>query len=181
MGDLCARWFSAFLGRELRLVRFDPEQRRLSDRRWTGAIEAGNAFQDGFPLLVASTASIAEVNRRLAASGSPAVTMARFRPNLVLDGLEAHGEDALGDIVFDTAEGGPIRLRLVKPCARCPIPDVDPDTGEPGHAVGDVLTGYRADPRRDGQVTFGMNAVIVEGVEGVLRTGMSGRATIRFD
>jgi len=180
MGDLCAQWFSDFLGRPLRLVRFDPEQKRLSDHRWTGTLDAENAFADGFPILVASTAGLAEFNRRLAAQGQDPVTMARFRPNLVLDGLDAHGEDALGDLVFTTPDG-PVRLKLVKPCARCPIPDVDPLTGEPGHAVGDVLASYRADARMDGALTFGMNAVIVEGIERVLRTGLSGQATYRFD
>ena len=180
MGPLAARWFSDFLDREVRLVRFDPEQRRLSERRWTGALAAENAFQDGFPLLVASIASLAELNRRLVAAGAPPATMARFRPNLVLDGLEAHGEDGLDAIAF-TADDGPIRLRLVKPCARCPIPDVDPATGEPGHAVGDALAGYRADPRHGGKITFGMNAVIVAGLERKLRVGMQGTATIRFD
>ena len=180
MGDLCAQWFSDFLGRPLRLVRFDPEQKRLSDHRWTGTLDAENAFADGFPILVASTAGLAEFNRRLAMQGQEPVTMARFRPNLVLDGLDAHGEDALGDLVFTTSDG-PVHLKLVKPCARCPIPDVDPATGEPGHAVGDVLASYRADARMDGALTFGMNAVIVEGIERVLRTGLSGQATYRFD
>ena len=180
MGDLSARWFSDFLGTGVRLVRFDPEQRRLSDRAWTGDLEAENAFQDGFPLLVTSAASLAELNRRLQAAGEPAVTLARFRPNIVFDGLDAHGEDALDEIVLPSADG-PIRLRIVKPCARCPIPDVDPATGVRGHAVGDALRGYRVDPRRDGQVTFGMNAVIVEGIERVLRVGMSGSANHRFD
>jgi uncharacterized protein YcbX len=106
--------------------------------------------------------------------------MARFRPNLVLDGLDAHGEDALDEITFATADG-PVQLKLVKPCGRCPIPDVDPATGEPGHAVGDVLASYRADARLDGALTFGMNAVIIEGLERVLRTGVSGRATYAFD
>jgi uncharacterized protein YcbX len=181
MGDLCAQWFTDFLGRPLRLVRFDPEQKRLSNHDWTGSLDAENAFADGFPILVASTEGMAEFNRRLAAAGHNAVTIARFRPNLVLDGLDAHGEDALDEIVFDGAEGGPVRLKLVKPCARCPIPDVDPATGEPGHAVGDVLASYRADARMKGALTFGMNAVIVEGIERGLRTGMKGWATYRFD
>ncbi len=204
MGDLCAQWFSDFLGPPpdvaqsnapsrradaaggsglrlpLRLVRFDPTQKRLSDARWTGALEAENAFADGFPLLVASTASLAELNRRLQAQRHAPVTMARFRPNLVLDGLDAHGEDALDEIVFATA-AGPIRLKLVTPCARCPIPDVDPVTAATGHAVRDTLAAYRADARLDGAITFGMNAVIVEGIERVLRVGMTGHATFRFD
>ena len=181
MGDLCAQWFSDFLGRRLRLVRFDPEQKRLSDKRWSGEIDAENAFADAFPLLVASTAGLAEFNRRLAAAGHATVTMERFRPNLVLDGLDAHGEDALDEIVFDSDDGGLVKLKLVKPCARCSIPDVDPANGEPGHAVGDTLASYRADARLDGALTFGMNAVIVEGIERALRAGMPGRASYRFD
>jgi hypothetical protein len=180
MGDLAAQWFSDFLGRRLRLVRFDPEQRRLSDRRWTGPIEAENAFSDGFPLLVTSTAGLAELNRRLAAAGQTPVTMQRFRPNLVLDGLEANGEDHLDEIVFDASEG-PVRLKLVKPCSRCSIPDVDPASAQTGHAVADTLAAYRADARLDRAITFGMNAVILDGVESTLRVGMRGRASYRFD
>ncbi len=180
MGDLCAQWFSDFLGRPLRLVRFDPEQKRLSDHRWTGTLDAENAFADAFPILVTSVAALDELNRRLQSQGLPDVTMARFRPNLVLDGLDAHGEDALDEITFAT-DDGPVRIKLVKPCARCPIPDVDPVTAEPGHAVGDTLAGYRADARLDGKITFGMNAVIVEGIERVLGAGMSGSATFKFD
>lgn len=184
MGDLAAQWFTDFLGprdgRRLRLVRFDPEHKRLSNRKWTGDIAAENAFSDGYPILVASTEGLAEVNRRLAALGHAPVTMERFRPNLVLDGLEAHGEDHLDDIRFETPQG-PVRLKLVKPCSRCSIPDVDPQTAETGHAVSDVLAAYRADPRLDGAITFGMNAVIVEGIECALKLGLTGEATYRFD
>ena len=179
MGALAAQWFTDFLGRPLRLARFDPDQKRLADRRWTGAIDAETAFQDGFPLLVTSTAGLAEVNRRLALAGEPAVTMARFRPNLVLSGLDAHGEDHLDEVAFDTPDG-PVRIRMVKPCGRCSIPDVDPETGVAGHAVGDVLQQYRANARLDGGVAFGMNAVIVEGIDRVLRPGLAGRATYAF-
>jgi MOSC domain-containing protein len=179
MGALGAQWFSDFLGRPLRLARFDPNSPRRADPRWTGSIEAANAFQDGFPLLVTSAASIAEVNRRLAANGAPAVSVARFRPNLVLGGLDAHGEDHLDQIAFATAQG-PVRLKLVKPCVRCSIPDVDPATGATGHAVGDVLAGYRADPRMGGGLTFAMNAIIVEGFGCTLAVGMAGEATLAF-
>ena len=180
MGALCAQWFSDFLGQKLGLVRFDPEEPRHSDRKWTGGIDAEAAFQDGYALLVTAEASLGEVNRRLGAEGQAAVTMARFRPNIVLGGLDAHGEDHLDVISFETPEG-PVRLKLVKPCPRCPIPDVDPLTGVAGHAVGDVLQQYRADPRVDGAITFGMNAVVVEGIDRSLRVGMHGRASYAFD
>ena len=176
MGDLAAQWFSDFLGQKLRLVRFDPDQKRLSNKKWTGDIEAENAFSDGFPILVISEASLAELNQRLKAP----VTMARFRPNLVLSGLDAHGEDHLDEIRFDTPEG-PVRLKLVKPCARCPIPNIDPLTGEPGAEPGDTMSTYRASALLDGAVTFGMNAVIVEGIDCGLRVGQSGNASIKFD
>ena len=183
MGPLCAQWFSDFLGRKLRLVRFDPEQRRLASREWTGDVEAETAFQDGFPLLVASTASLAEVNRRLAAAGEAAVTMARFRPNIVVAGIEAHDEDHLDEIAF-VAEGeadtDAIRLKLVKPCSRCPIPDVDPATGIPGHAVGDVLAHYRADAKVGGALTFAMNAIVLSGHHRKLAVGMRGEGRYAF-
>ncbi|HEV7575570.1 MAG TPA: MOSC N-terminal beta barrel domain-containing protein [Caldimonas sp.] len=179
MGALCAQWFSDFLGRPLRLARFDPEAPRRADRKWTGAVDAANAFHDGFPLLVAAAASIEEVNRRLAASGEAPVTLARFRPNIVLAGIDANDEDHLDEIVFAAVEG-PVRLKLVKPCVRCSIPDVDPATGVAGHAVGDVLARYRADPRMGGAITFAMNAVIVEGYDCTLATGMGGQATYAF-
>jgi uncharacterized protein YcbX len=180
MGDLCAQWFTDFLGQPLRLVRFDPEQKRLSDHRWTGTLDAENAFADAFPMLITSVAALDELNVRLAKQGQSPVTMARFRPNLVLDGLDAHGEDSLDEIVFET-EDGPVRLKLVKPCARCPMPDVEPLTGGTDHVVGDALSAYRADARLEGKITFGMNAVIVEGIERALRVGMSGSASYRFD
>lgn len=179
MGPLAAQWFGDYLGQPVRLVRFDPEQQRLSDRRWTGDVAAENAFADGFPLLVASTASLAELNRRLSARGLAPVTAERFRANLWLDGLQAHDEDHLDEITIE-AEGGPVRLKLVKPCARCSIPNVDPATGDAGHEPGDTLAGYRADARVNGAITFGMNAIILEGVDRVLRPGQPARARWSF-
>lgn len=179
MGPLAAQWFGDYLGQPVRLVRFDPEQQRLSDRRWTGEVAAENAFADGFPLLVASTASLVELNRRLSARGLAPVTAERFRANLWLEGLQAHDEDHLDEITIE-AEGGPVRLKLVKPCARCSIPNVDPATGEAGNEPGDTLAGYRADARVNGAITFGMNAVILEGVDRVLRPGQAAQARWSF-
>lgn len=178
-GAQADRWFSDFLREPLRLVQFGPQQRRLSSARWTGDLEAENAFSDGYPILVVSSAALDELNQRLAAKGVAPVGMARFRPNLVLDGLDAHGEDHLDELHFDTPDG-PVRLRLVKPCPRCPVPNIDPATAIAGTEPGDTLASYRADARVGGAITFGMNAVIVEGIGRRLRTGQAGRGTVRF-
>ena len=179
MGVLAAQWFSDYLGRKVRLARFDPEEKRLSEARWAGAVLAENAFADGFPLLVAGSASLADLNQRLAARGQPAVGMERFRPNLVLDGLQPWDEDHIDEIEIDTGAGR-VRLKLVKPCSRCSIPNVDPATGEATHEPGDTLAGFRADPRMDGALTFGMNAVVLSGFEHTLRTGQAARASWAF-
>ncbi len=180
MGALAAQWFSDFLGQKLRLARFDPEEQRLSDPKWAGTVTAENQFADGFPLLVANSASLAELNGRLGAKGAAPVTMQRFRPNLVLDGLQPWDEDHIDEIDITTAEGL-VTLRFVKPCTRCSIPNIDPTSAAPGAEPGLTLAGYRSDPRLDGAITFGMNAVIVQGVEHTLRTGQAVAVRYKFD
>ena len=179
MGALAAQWFSDFLGCRARLVRFDPEEKRLSAPEWTGEVQAENAFSDGFPLLVANQASLEELNTRLAAKGAAPVTMQRFRPNLVLAGLSPFDEDHIETLEI-TTEQGAVRLRLVKPCVRCSIPNVDPISAQTSHEPGDTLASFRADARMKGGITFGVNAVIIEGHEHLLRTGQSVAARWHF-
>ena len=180
MGALAAQWFSDFLGRPLRLVRFDAEVRRLSSLKWTGGVEAPNQFSDAFPLLIASQASLDGLNQRLLAAGHAAVEMARFRPNLVLDGIEAHDEDRLDTLWIDTGDAV-VQLRPAKPCARCPIPNIDPATAAINPAVSDTLQTYRKDSRLNGAVTFGMNALVLQGDGATLRVGQPVSANFRFD
>ena len=184
LGEAAARWFGEFLGRPLRLVRFRKAgPPRLSSTKWTGTLEAANAFSDGFPVLVVSRASLDGLNEKLRERGKAPVEMARFRPNLVIDGLDGaldpHAEDHLDELRFDGREG-PVRLKLVKPCPRCPIPNIDPRSAESGHEPGDTLSTYRSDARVKGAITFGMNAVIVEGVGRSLRVGDAGVANYHF-
>lgn len=182
MGDLAAQWFSDFLGTRVRLARYDPDARRVVDPAWTGSTPARTAFADGFPLLVLSSESIAELNRRRAAAGAAGlVTSERFRPNIVIDGIDAHGEDLLDRLEFQTAADGPVVLRLVKPCVRCSIPDVDPARGAADYAVGPAIAAYRADPRMGGRITFGVNAIVEQGEGAELKVGLEGLAHLRFD
>lgn len=191
MGDIAAQWFTDFLGLNeqglprtdaprYRLVRFDPEHRRLSDRKWTGDAEAPNQFSDGYPVLVLGQASLDGLNTRLQAQGHAPVDIRRFRPNIVLEGLEAHDEDRVGPLQIATAEGGAV-LTPVKPCPRCPIPNIDPDTARSSPEVNDTLQTYRQDARVKGALTFGMNSIVTAGVDHVLRVGQPVSASYRFD
>jgi len=169
MGAVAAQWFTDFLGQPLRLVRFDPEQRRLSSLKWTAGLEAANQFSDGFPLLVASQASLDGLNDRLTAAGHGAVGIERFRPNIVLAGLQAHEEDRLE--LIRVAAGQEVQLRPVKPCGRCPIPNIDPATAEVTPQVLQTLLGYRRNEKVQGAATFGMNAIVLSGCDQTLRVG----------
>jgi uncharacterized protein YcbX len=188
MGDVAAQWFSDFLGpdapadlKRLRLARFDPEVKRACDARWTGGREANTQFADGFGLLVTSTASLAELNERLAKAGEAPVTLQRFRPNIVLGGIEAHDEDRLGAMTIATGADAEAVIDPVKPCARCPIPNIDPATAVSTPAVSDVLQSYRQDLRLKGAITFGMNAIVLQGDGQVLRVGQNVLADWRFE
>ena len=186
MGAVAAQWFSDFLGITARLVRFDPEHKRVCDPDWTDGIQALNQFSDGYPVLVISEASLEQLNFKLVAKGSPAVSMARFRPNVVLGpaadagGQTPHDEDRLDVLNVMTGQGN-LQLKAVKPCVRCPIPNIDPVTALSSHDVGDMLQTYRSDARVAGAVTFGMNAVVIEGVEQILKTGQAVTANYRFN
>jgi uncharacterized protein YcbX len=185
MGDIAAQWFTDFLSepgkpRRLRLVRFDPDHQRLSNLKWTDGVEAPNQFSDGYPVLVASEGSLAELNNRLAAAGHGAVGIERFRPNVVLAGIEAHDEDRV-DTLHITTEEGEAALKPVKPCTRCPVPDIDPATALSSPEVGDMLRTYRSDARVGGAITFGMNAIVLQGVEHALRVGQPVGANLRFE
>ena len=152
------QWLNQALGTDCRLVRFDPAQPREASEHWVGEDQAPVHFADGYPLLVLSQAAVAELNERLVLAGEPVVDVRRFRPNIVIAGIESHDEDRVEQ--FDLLELPGLTLRPCKPCTRCPIPDIDPDTAVPGHAVGQSIQGYRQDPRMDGAITFGMNTVV---------------------
>ncbi|WP_433705359.1 MOSC domain-containing protein [Paraburkholderia sacchari] len=181
-GDEAARWFSQALGVAVRLVRFAPDVTRHASNQWTNDEDVPTQFADGFPLLVASEASLADLNARLAAKGAAPVPMSRFRPNIVVDGVDAFDEDFIDTLSID---GGGIVLRFAKPCARCPITTIDQRTGErdvqwPAEPL-DTLAAFRADPRVDGGLTFGQNAMVVAGAGERLAVGAQAQWEYRFE
>jgi uncharacterized protein len=161
-GDEVANWLSTWLARTLRLVRFDTRAARLSDAQWTGDVAAPNLFTDGYPILVANTASLADLNSRM----NRTLPMERFRPNIVIDGLPAYAEDQINEL-----HCGEVRLRLVKSCVRCSITTTDQQAGRvDGDEPLRTLKSYRHDRELKG-VTFAQNAIIVGGIGAHLRVG----------
>jgi hypothetical protein len=151
-----ARWLSAVLGLECRLVRQDrPDSRPLAGPR--GRPGDAVSFADGSPVLLCGEAALADLNARL----TDPVPMDRFRPNLVFAGGAPHAEDRWRRIRI-----GPVVFRNAGPCPRCTVTTVDQARGEPGSEPLATLATYR---RRPGGVMFGVN--LVPESLGTLRTG----------
>ncbi|AYR25005.1 MOSC domain-containing protein [Herbaspirillum rubrisubalbicans] len=182
-GEQARIWLSDYLHDAVRLVRFNPAIMRACSTRWTGDYRASTQFSDGYPLLVIGQSSLDDLNARLAAKGAPAQGMERFRPNLVISGLEAYEEDYI-DTVRIGAGGRAVQLKLVKPCARCPIPGIDQRTGLRDAQWPDeplaTLSTYRANPRVDGGLTFGQNAIVIGGEGGVIEVGQACEWELNF-
>lgn len=156
--EVTATWFSNAVGAPCRLVRFHPNATRFASAKWTGGLEVPTLFSDGYPVLVTGAASLEDLNDKLRAAGRAALPMNRFRPNLVIEGLDAFEEDYVEVFVLGEAE-----LKPVKPCPRCPIPSVDQESGEVGPDPLDILRTYRTKPALDGAICFGMNCIVTQG------------------
>jgi uncharacterized protein YcbX len=165
-GDGAAAWFSDAIGSRCRLVRFRRETVRPTSVKWTGGVPSQTRFADGYPLLLIGQSSLDDLNARLQAAGRSPLPIDRFRPNLVVDGLASFEEDYLASLA-----AGPVEIRPVKPCARCPIPSIDQATGVPGPDPLDILQTYRANPRLDGAVCMGMNCIVTSGAGSSLAVG----------
>jgi uncharacterized protein YcbX len=143
-GAAAARWFTALLGQTCRLVYLPDDGERTADAAYAPG-GASVSFADGFPLLLLSSASLADLNARLPAP----VPMNRFRPNLVVDGCAPFAEDHWRGLRIGAAA-----FTVAKPCARCVVPAIDQASGERDPHINRVLAGYR---RFDGQILFGQN------------------------
>jgi hypothetical protein len=151
-GALAAQWVSDYLRLPARLVRMADAFVRPVDPTYART-PAQTGFSDGYPLLLISEASLADLNERLIGRGKAAIPMHRFRPNIVVTGCEAYAEDGWSEF---TIAGLP--FEGVKLCARCAITTVDPAMG----SIPDVqeplatLATYRKATRG---VLFGQNVI----------------------
>ncbi|MFQ5645283.1 MAG: MOSC domain-containing protein, partial [Thiogranum sp.] len=152
-------WFSDYLGMACQLVRMTDELVRGVDTNF-GQPGDEVSFADGFPLLLLSEASLHDLNGRL----DQAVSMRRFRPNLVVDGEQPYAEDN-----WRRLRVGEVEFEGVKNCSRCVFTTIDPDTGvkNPDREPLRTLSSYRRRP--EGGVFFGQNLIPRSG--GVIHVG----------
>jgi uncharacterized protein len=150
VSDEADAWFSAVLGMRCSLF-FQPDDSiRLTDPKYSITKEEHTSFADGYPILVIGQASLDELNAKL----EEPVSMKRFRPNLVFTGGEAHVEDS-----WKYFSIGEVKLVGVKPCARCVLTTINPETAEKGKEPLRTLTQYR---NVNNKILFGQNLLVVE-------------------
>jgi uncharacterized protein YcbX len=139
-------WLAAVIGRPCSLVYMAERHVRKVDQRWARPGDIVS-FADGYPFLLISEASLADLNSRLDAP----LEMVRFRPNIVVRGVPAFAEDDMSELSL-----GSLGFRGVKRCDRCVITTLDPESGDAGREPLRTLATYR---KSEGKVWFGMNLI----------------------
>jgi uncharacterized protein YcbX len=155
-GREAAAWASEYLGAPSDLVCMPETTERAVSADYGRAGDV-TSFADGFPILVASTSSLDDLNARME---SP-LPMDRFRPNVIVTGAPAWDEDVWTRVTF-----GAVPMRLVKGCDRCVVTTTDQTTGARGPEPLRTLATFRA---RDNKVYFAVNAI--PDAIGALRVG----------
>jgi len=150
--DTSNRIISEFLGISCQFV-FMPETTvRRVDPEFSITTTDQVSFADGFPLLLISESSLQDLNHRLAMKNISPLPMIRFRPNIVVNGCDAFAEDFWGKFMV-----GENHLLAVKPCSRCVMTTVNPETGEKGTEPLATLLEYR---KTGNKAYFGQNVLL---------------------
>ncbi len=136
------------MGRECRLVRFADDAVRPVNPKYAPRPTDQVSFADGYPFLIVSEASLAELNSRL----DDPLPMNRFRPNIVVADTEAYAEDT-----WRAIRVGGEAIDVVKPCGRCMVTTTDQATAPRAKEPLRTLATYRRDT--GGGPLFGMNAI----------------------
>ncbi len=152
--DHAHAWFSAIVGKPVRLVYLaDPMQRPTNPR--FSKISDRVSLADGYPLLLTTEASLDALNALIAAGSHAAeapLPMIRFRPSLVVAGSRtAWAEDGWRRLRIGTA-----LFRVAKGCDRCVLTTIHPDTAVKGREPLVTLARHR---RWDGKTWFGVQLI----------------------
>ena len=186
--------FTPFFGEDVSLVYKGPTPRICGgngSKAELGREESVN-FPDVLPVQIASEASLEELNGRLREKGERELTVERFRPNVIVKGDVPWSEDSWKTVRINGGDGGgflgsllgtggnpeALDLDVVARCARCQVPNVDPDTAEkhkkepwttlmsyrrvdPGITFKPCF-GMLCCPRSEGEIAVGMKFEVLE-------------------
>ncbi|XP_038877506.1 mitochondrial amidoxime reducing component 2 isoform X1 [Benincasa hispida] len=170
-GDAPSKWFSDYLGKPSRLVRFNAaSQTREVDPKYGPGHQI--MFSDEFPYMLISQGSLDALNTVL----KEPVSINRFRPNILVDGCEPFSEDLWTEIKIDNVIFQGVRL-----CSRCKLPSINQETGIAGPEPNETLKNIRSDTvlhpnhKQKGKIFFGQNLVwknlAVEGKGKIIKVG----------
>jgi uncharacterized protein YcbX len=126
-GERISRWLTRALASEtpLRLVRMNPEFTRPQNHAEIFGDETTTVFADAAPFLVANEASLDRLNSELESNSLRRLPMNRFRPNIVVQGLEPFTEHEMSGLDAERYQ-----LKLCAPCERCVVTTIDQETAE---------------------------------------------------
>lgn len=163
VSDEADRWFTRVLGKPCRLVFMPETTHRAVDPAYARQDDAVS-FADGYPYLLIGQASLDNLNQRLAEP----ISMSRFRPNIVVAESLPNDEDA-----WQHFRMGDMEFYGVKPCARCVLTTIDPETAQVGKEPLRTLSTYRQWKHK---ILFGQNVLAKPSgalVLGTLQIGQS--------
>jgi hypothetical protein len=152
-----SKWLSNQLGEEVLLVKKAQDGKRTKEVKSTGSLTVVS-YADGYPMLIIGTASMDEVNNRCPVP----ISDARFRPNILIETSVPHEEDQFMKLSINDD----VILETVKPCVRCQVIQIDPETSLSSDEPLKTLSAYR---RINREICFGSNAIAHE--EGMIRVG----------
>ncbi|MFA9198063.1 MAG: MOSC domain-containing protein [Aquirufa sp.] len=164
-----SEWFSTALSEEVRLVRISSEKPRVMKAKYQTEIAKNTSFADSLPVLLVSAGSYASLQERL----SEPINQLRFRPNIIVSSPEPFVEDTWAELKI-----GEVSLSGAKPCARCPLVNVDPSTGESDKKMLKTLASFRTlnhkvyfgqqfVPMSLGKIQVGMEVQVIQSKDAV--------------
>lgn len=170
-GDEIAKWFHTLLqlddNKKCRLVRQSPQHIRRLNRKYGDRVDNSVSFADNYPFAIAATASLDELNQRIAEihqQKTQAISISRFRPNIVVQTTEPFIEDN-----WKLIQIGSVRFTVVKPFSRCIITTIDQTQGEKNQSKEPLNTLSTFRQFSEQGVMFGENMVCQN--TGIIKVG----------
>lgn len=172
-GDQIAEWLNQTAANEkygdLRLVKMKDSFQRKVDEEYLKGEDSHTAFADGFPFLITTEESLSELNDHLAQADADPVEMNRFRPNIVIKGLKAFGENRIQELISSDDR---FKFGIRKPCKRCKITTIDQKTGEISEPKEPLRTLTKMSTISDQRgAFFGQNATLLFGEGNKIKKG----------